>query len=347
MELNISTLKGKHSNKTILIDTDSVSRIRNAYISSVSLHENSMSPLWQMIVEKSIDFHADLIAGKNLSFLDSPGKNFLFYGFDNLYYTFVNDVKNDPQSQQQILALFFNDVITLAEAVGVKRIWNPEGGALFPYKGKPEIESIECLLDKIEDKVGFEIDFPNPFPDEFGILTSRGIISQRAIPAIYQAYRLKQLSHYYGNRILELGAGLGRTAYYSKKLGLSSYAIVDLPQTNVSQANFLIRLLGDDSVCLFGEDAIAGSIKIMPPSWIEENIQDFDIVLNADSLTEMDDLVSSRYLEVISNNCKALLSINHEANMSTVGLNKHLRDKLFGRFPYSLRKGYLEEIFIF
>ena len=121
-------------------------------------------------------------------------------------------VKRDDSAREGILAVFYRELVTLAEAIGAKRVWNAEAAESL----RPDVASIEDLLTAIENRIGIDLDFPNPFPDEFGLATSRGVASQRALHAIYQAWRLKTLARVYGGRVLEIGAGLGRTAYYAK-----------------------------------------------------------------------------------------------------------------------------------
>ena len=142
-------------------------------------------------------------------------------------------------------------------------------------------------MDAIERTIGTPIDFPNPFPNEFGIRTSRGVASYRTFQSIYQAWRLLRLAEVSGRRIVEIGPGLGRTAYYARKFGLSNYSTVDLPLGNIAQACFLSRALGEDAIALPGEQAQAGQIKIETPSWYLASNETFDIAFNANSLTEM------------------------------------------------------------
>ena len=146
---------------------------------------------------------------------------------------------------------------------------------------------------------GTRVDFPNPYQDEFGIVTSRGISSYRAIHALYQVFRLRQLTDVHGPRILEIGAGLGRTAGYAHRMGLRQYTIVDLPMTNVAQASFLGQTLGPDSITLFGEDPRAGCVRIMTPEWLRASSETYDVVLNVDSMTEMDRRFAEEYAAFI------------------------------------------------
>jgi hypothetical protein len=105
------------------------------------------------------------------------------------------------------------------------------------------------------------------------------------VQAIYQAWRIFSLVE--GNievRVAEIGAGIGRTALYAKKLGVRDYTIVDLPISAVAQANFLSRALGADEVCLFGEDR--RGVRILPPAAFLDGSDHYDIVVNVDSLAK-------------------------------------------------------------
>jgi hypothetical protein len=203
-------------------------------------------------------------------------------------------------------------------------------------------EPIEDVLNKIDKLIGTTLTFPNPFPDEFGLPTSRGIATYRAIHALYQAWRIKQLAEEYGGRVLEVGGGLGRTAYYCYLMGITDYTIIDLPMTNVSQANFLGRVLSPNRISLFGEEQNPGAIRIIPISQIDA-IDRFDIMVNVDSLTEMGRRTMAGYVGVLTEKGKVLWSVNHEANEYTVASLPGLRP--VGRFPYWMRPGYVEEIF--
>jgi hypothetical protein len=94
---------------------------------------------------------------------------------------------------------------------------------------------------------------------------------------------------------MEIGAGLGRTAYYARKIGMRDYTIVDIPLSNVAQAHFLGSVLGSEAVALVGEPAVSGAIRIIGPSFTRETKEEFDIILNVDSLVEMDRHVADSY----------------------------------------------------
>ncbi|MFW8646002.1 hypothetical protein ACOJBO_42735 [Rhizobium beringeri] len=161
-----------------------------------------------------------------LAILSEPQKTDLYYGVDILAKgimammeegTWIEDLWNDGEKQRRRL----EDLIV---SLGSRVLFNPEGGASYPYKTRPLSDPIDHYLDVIERKLGVDFHFPNPFAGEIGIVTSRGIATERMFAAIYQAYRIRELR---ARDCLEIGGGMGRTAYYARQLGLG-YTIIDL-----------------------------------------------------------------------------------------------------------------------
>ena len=108
--------------------------------------------------------------------------------------------------------------------------------------------NIENLIIQIEKKIKLKLKFNNPFPGERGIKTSKGILTSREIQAIYQAYIIKRIlncNEYKNKNILEIGGGLGRTAYYCYKFGIKNYTLVDLLIPRICQINYLSRLINE------------------------------------------------------------------------------------------------------
>ncbi len=239
-------------------------------------------------------------------------------------------------------------LIRLAEAVGTVPVW-------LQGANRPDDRdlNVETLLAKLDEALHFKIDFPNPYPGEFGLKSSRGLINHRAVFAIYQAWRLATWASGSGDtRVLEIGAGSGRTAYHARKLGLRDYTIVDLPLTNVAQANFLGRALDPSLLVLSGEDHDASQndrIRIFGPSWLDRSSETFDIALNADSITEMDPRHATAYFEKLASRADVFISINHEANTFSakdLPLFAGVSHKPL-RYPYWLDDSYVEETFLF
>jgi hypothetical protein len=248
---------------------------------------------------------------------------------------------SDPKVLAPETQTICDRILRLAEAVGAQNIWNPEVSGV-----KAESMDIELLLSNIEKKIGAKVEFPNPFPNELGVNTSRGVVGYRAIQALYQAWRLSVLSKQYGKKIIEIGGGLGRTAFFANRFGLNDYTIVDLPLGIVAQAAFLSCVLGDDAISLPGEKYKVGSIKMETPKSFTSDSTCFDIVINVDSMPEMDLKQANDYVNEISARSKIFLSINHEAgSFKVVDLNGISSITPY-RQPYFLRRGYVEELFV-
>jgi len=319
-------------------------RLSDAYNFAIECFPGHGGSFWAQNDERN----AELITALRAGHLDTisemandPGRHSLFWGIDGLTKGFFPEKTTASSELEPSMWLHSDCILRLAEAVGAEPLWYPEG---FPIRrGKIDIDQV---LDAIERKIGTAIDFPNPFPNEFGIRTSRGVASYRTFQAIYQAWRLLCLSRTIGQRIVEVGPGIGRTAYYARKFGLSNYTTVDLPLGNVAQACFLSRALGEDAIALPGESAQIGQIRIETPSWFLTTEERFDIVLNVDSMTEMSFDNANAYVEKIVATSCAFVSINHEVNTFKTADLPALKGVSGQRFPYWMRKGYVEDIYI-
>ena len=267
--------------------------------------------------------------------LRDPQANNLFYGFDNLAKALAQPGDSWPLVQG---ALCYDGLLTLAEAVGAVRLENPEAPI------RTDIPEVEDLLNALDATFGFRIDFPNPFPGEVGLWTSRGVASYRCFQAIYQAWRIAQLAP--DGKVAEIGGGLGRTAYYARGFGSLDYTIVDLPLTGVAQGYFLLR--AGVPTRLFGEAAGPG-VRIVPPCAFHGASERYDLVVNVDSFTEMAPETARRYVDDAVRQCRRVLSINHEHNGHRMfdAFANHPRLVEATRAPYWMRRGYVEELATF
>jgi hypothetical protein len=317
-------------------------RIRRAYLMALEEHEGETSVLWSNIVpNKQTDIHTALVAGGPdfHKMLANPSLTNLYYGVDNFCADIIAAADDIPVAAA---AEHVHELLTvLVEMCGAHAVWNPEGGSRNPYRQPKASPSPDALIQMLDDSLGTKVSFPNPFPGEVGVQTSRGVASLRAVNALYQASRLKQCAELVcGSRCLEIGAGVGRTAYNCWQFGLHSYTIVDLPMALVGQACFLSATIGPEKIWLFGEDKPVGDVvRLAPPHWLFSGAEKFDLVLNADSLTEMSRAYAEKYVAFIVDRATFFMSINHEAN------DFRVCDLLPGmlRFLYPLRKGYIEE----
>ena len=298
------------------------------------------------------NFHIDILKtiredkSKINFILDNPSRNNLFYGFDsNSEYVLKNPRYVDYFENDEMVV---DKILNFAEYLGVLRHNNPE-----QYRIVLKKPSINSLIDEIEKKIDIDLDFKNVFPGERGVKTHKGIISNREIQAIYQAYQIKKIvkKNDYKN-VLEIGGGLGRTAYYCNKFGIKNYTMVDLIIPRICQLNYLSRVINEEIV--LNEKNIVNSknaddkIKIISPYYLFDNKIKYDLVFNSDSFTEIDSLNQKKYVNFIKENTKYFYSINHESNKNKViDLFSKINTKEFYRNLYWLRKGFLEEHFKF
>ena len=282
--------------------------------------------------------------------LANPSKSNIFYGFDELCAIYAPDWQSDPKS---LASNCQDNLLRLAEAMGALWLENPETG-MGPSLINAEM-STDKILQAMEAILGVEISFPDIFPDAVGAGSSRGIVTYRAVQALYLAFRLRRIFQddhdpYTSNSICEIGAGLGRSALFASQLGLKNYTIVDIPMTAISQGYYLMRCLGEDAVALAGEPRrVQDQIKLMYPEEFFSSAEHFDLVVNVDSLTELGHGLGTRYLKKISTITPKFLSINPEANsIRVIDLLKELdRPYKISRYPYWMRQGYVEEFFKF
>lgn len=326
-----------------------IRRIIVAYQHATSAQkENRGDSMWQLFFHQhhqSIDqvFQKGRF-NEAAKFLRDPGSSNLFYGIDNLCAVFLPSFSK-PEDAHLYAQICLDGLARFAEIIGAINLDNPES---YPYT-PPQPFRADFLVEKIEKALNLSLVFPNPYPNEYGAWTPRGIVSYRVPQALYQAWRIKQLlKDIERPRVLEIGAGVGRTAYYAKMLGIEDYTIVDLPFTGLASSYFLARTLGEEAVLLSGEIApnAATRIKILTPEEFLSKFDRYDLILNVDSLTEMDPQVAKTYWNHIESCGHLFLSINHETNSFTVKelINTSQRIAQKERSIYSMRRGYVEEI---
>jgi hypothetical protein len=317
-------------------------RLCSSYRHQSEVFKGFGSSFWSDYLHKNNGIHESLL-NEDISAIDQlindPCSTNLFYGFESSVGAMVEHAKADPTIVQPYIVAICDRLLRLAEAIGAKRMSYPEAPQ------STEAPDIDSIIRSIEVKLGFPLIFPNPFPHEFGVNTFRGLASYRAVQAIYQAYRVNELSKQYGGAVVEIGAGLGRTAYYASAMGLKEYTIVDIPITTIAQAIFIAKTLGPDVVTLPGERHQTGTIRIESPNWFWASREKHDVVANIDSLVEMDENHAKAYVNSILERGRVFLSINHEYNAITVRDIISNRCSGYQRFPYWMRKGYAEEVF--
>ena len=138
--------------------------------------------LWSNIIpNKQNEIHAAIVTGGQnyYELLSKPSLTNLYFGVDNFCADIIAAAKDLPPAAaaDRVHGL----LIALAESLGAVAVWNPEGGSKFPHREPRPKVSPDALLGALDSVVGTKISFPNPFPGEVGVQTSRGIASLRAV----------------------------------------------------------------------------------------------------------------------------------------------------------------------
>jgi hypothetical protein len=317
-----------------------VDRIIAAYRKTFSI-EHYGDGMWRAAFEQRHGrIHGLLMSGAAEDVakeLRDPAHNEMHWGFEFTRRENTQWLRGDVKEQVKLAAQVKTDLVTLADSLGLERLDNPE---TYDAKPPPKGPDTDALLARLDKALGMKISLPNPFRDEYGLQTSRGIAGFRVVQALYQAHRIRALAP---ASVVEIGAGLGRTAQYTYQLGVQDYTIVDLPFTAVSQAYFLGRVLGADRVVLDGEQPRPRTIRIISPATFHREKHRYDLFVNVDSMTELPLEVAKPYYGAVRSRGRQFLSINHEANSHTV--NESMRDLPHTRYPYWMRRGYVEELY--
>ncbi|MBR1120194.1 putative sugar O-methyltransferase [Bradyrhizobium lablabi] len=314
-------------------------------IASYNARRENPSGQWsEIFLERHADIR-DAFASNDRAkieeILRNPVTSDIFFGFDSTGKTLrAGGLRLEDRHAP---ALVLDALVVFAEALGVRNLEHPENY----YFWRRERYEPDELLAQIDKALGFTIPVPNPYPREYGLITGRGIVSYRVPQALYQAWRISRLVAGLKNpKVLEIGGGLGRTAFYARQFGVRDYTIVDIPVSSLAQGYFLGRTLGDESVALFGESSADDRIKLMPPGHFLEGTQRYDLIVNVDSLTEIGREAAEGYFAQVASRSDVFLSINHEANEFTVAqLIAQMAPGRHGtRMPYWMRRGFVEEV---
>jgi hypothetical protein len=331
---------------TSVDDTALVQRVVGAYRHGLQLNGLATS-VWQAFFDERHATSHEIFSSGSLeaagAILRDPSTSDLFWGFDSHCASILNTRGSTSNFAEARMCL--NGLARFGEAIGAIHLDYIEA---YPLK-RSEVLRTDATIDKIEKFLGQELTFPTPYANEFGIQSHKGVISYRVPQSIYQGWRIKQLLSAIPNpRVLEIGGGLGRTAYYARLFGIRDYTIIDLPFTGLSQGYFLGRVLGEDHVQLYGETIAnpADAVKILPPSAFLDCTEKYDLIINVDSLPEMARPVAQSYVDQIAKRSPLFLSINHDGGEFRVAelMKQKAEIASVDRRSYWMRRGYVEEL---
>ena len=270
---------------------------------------------------------------------------------------YAEALRGNSYIQTSLAYYIFDRLICLAEALGCVPLENPEQGRWDKNIYLTPAEVVKA----IESELGFEIMPPQVEHGLFGLEIGGRVIGPRDIYSLHAAYRISRvLRRRTSASVCEIGAGLGKVAYWANRFGLRDYTIFDLPYVSVLSAYFLLKSLPSSAVVLHGEPGAdtKGTIKIFP-FWHLERMpkRHFDLVLNQDSMPEIEQTIVQDYLKTIKKVCsKYFLSINQEGQAPLTAAGKpqlrvmELARKEPGyeevyRQKFWTREGYVEELF--
>jgi hypothetical protein len=246
---------------------------------------------------------------------------------------------------EQVALTYLDKLVCLAESLGVLRIENPESG---PWGENLRVDP-DRLVDGIAQVTGIDPSPPLGIIHTDGLQTGRGLFHYRHVNALHAALRVAA-STPAGGAVCEFGGGLGITALYARRLGVSRYTILDLPITCLLAGHYLLHALGEDAVSLYGEPDHGTGVRLLP-YWdcLTLGSRSVALTLNQDSLPEIADNLVQAYLHEIRRiTTDAFLSINHESDHPrTVARFVHAAG---GYTPVYrarcwVREGYVEELF--
>lgn len=248
------------------------------------------------------------------------------------------------------------EVVLMAQALGIFGIENPETNAFYGchYLPKSHVGTLthDEMLDRIQQCFPFPIIFP-PFSGNCkqGLATKYGVTSNRHMYYLWVAKRVMELCPDKNSAIVELGAGFGILGYYLDKAGYKDYTTIDLAMINACQSFFLSKNLPDRNIIISGDVqnpfdiGHSDSIKLLHASDFHSVPKNrFVLMVNMDGITEMGLADATNYIQ--SECAPMFLSINHEVNPFRVcELDQPVRKRQY-RYPFWLRPGYVEELYV-
>ena len=247
-------------------------------------------------------------------------------------------------------------LLRLANAIGTGTDQNPEQGSW----GIRNPENFDQLYNNLYKTFGPEIEIPDFFSGLFRIKFGSTHWNQVELMSMNSAHQIKNLLDGDTSKvILEIGAGIGYTTFWLKKLGFELIAIIDLPHVIAAQAFFLMKAFPECRIYLHGESQWNNDydIAIFPNSVPLEHLPlSPNLIFNQDSFAEMSTLTINHLLKSISKFSDSLLySINHESEATydesarsqmniakVISQKEHFR--LRSRVPNWIREGYVDQI---
>mgnify|MGYP001158669086 FL=1 len=335
--------------KQIKFDKEFVSRMRN-----ITKKEIVVSAHWEdmyQIGDKK-NFHKNLLEMNDDEFFNqiaNPSKNNLHYGFGDI----CKYVLDNPRiSYFYLNKTVYDTIFRICCSLGLRNFPETYHSLKFNF------DSPDKMLQDIFEKLGHKTDFPNVFEGEFGLKTNFGVVSFAPIQQMYHAIKILEFSNTYNiknPRILEIGAGLGLSAYHARNFNIKDYTILDLSLGNLSQSFFFGSTIGKENIIIgdevkkfdYNQNEFKEKIKLIQSTDLELIPDNIDLIINCDSITEMSQEQAEIYTKMASKKAKYFLSLNHDNNKFRISDTfKNTPFKNIYRVPTWYRHGYIEELYV-
>lgn len=266
------------------------------------------------------------------------------------WHTFQTDTRN------RLLSMY-RCIVHLAIGCGVYPCPSPENGQQMPA---PAI--VPELLERLRQHFGYDA-APPQVGGLFGLEHGGLIYNHHNFFYLYGANLQKNIAGKPDGSCLEIGGGCGMLAYHAmKNRSVGSYSIIDLPLVNVIQGYLLLKSSIADKVVLYGEPGADspcedGKLRVLPTFMISRfPDKSVDMIFNQDSFPEMERETMLNYLQQTVRIARHfLISINQEGqvrcrkNFIHSWVHKEAKAfpqlRLLTRSQYSLRPGYMEELY--
>lgn len=251
-------------------------------------------------------------------------------------------------SRAHVGVITLDRLYRLAEAVGARRVLSPEHNQTHIA-----LQQLDDVLAGVERVIGHDLSPPVQNGGMFGVVLRGSVYSDRHFDGIYAAWRALGLARQRGHEnpsILEIGGGAGHSAFYARRFGCQRYGIIDLPHVSMAQYILLASDFGAATVRL-GRSA---PISLYSACELEAvDFEQWDIIINIDSIPEMSSRFANAYLSKITKK-NVLMSINQESAMDNVSEKQNVVSDLaerhglarLSRHPSWMRTGYVEEVYV-
>jgi len=217
-------------------------------------------------------------------------------GAGDKYYNTL--VKNELY-RYGVVCLIFDKLLSIMESTGLQRTFNQEEYFYVPQYYDIHMNTHpDVFLKRLQERYG-DLTAPKYSGGQFGLVTKYGLYSDRDFISLGLALMIDDKYKDRNISICEIGGGIGHLAYYLHKLGFKNISIVDLPTISVSQMYFLETNLGKND------------IKLLSPLHFDGK---YDLVLNVDSLIEMNIETAKDYIKFIKANAGYFISVNSETD---------------------------------